>query len=400
MQQQRTKSPGVDFRVPTAYEAGWLQARKINREFADNYVRHTTIGDPELDPVMDEIIELSNVKLIGFIRAGIEEDKTEFRKAPLVLRNFFKDLETPTWVDLDEFKDASRAFFANVNNMLIGYAIGSAIEGFSTLVSKSFSITGRVPGLGPNAVRRLQQNNRHMIEVYYPGGLRRQNDGWKVSTRIRFIHSRIRSLMKREEEWDTDAWGTPISAAHVGGVSLFTFSIRQFEHAIKMGSQVTDKQKDSIVKTWRYAGYLLGTPDSILHKNDSDMRTMRYIAGICEPPPTDTSLKVCKSVYQALPEMAGLTDPKEQEEMRMFAYRLSRALIGNQLADKLKFPKTSRLGVLTLYKLNKFIDTLTEGYSASASAHFSQLFDATAYDLGGIDYRMPDHVKSDLSSPY
>ncbi len=390
----------VDFRVPTAYKEGWLNARKINKEVADNYVSHTTIGDPELDPVMDEIIDLPNTQLISFVRAGIQEEKNEFKKAPLALRNFFKNLETPDWVDYVEYEEASRAFFSNVNNMLIGYAIGSAIEGFSTLVSKSFAITGRVPGLGPNAVRRLRQNNRHMIEVYYPGGLHRQNDGWKISTRIRFIHSRIRSMMKLEPEWDTEAWGTPISAAHVGGVSLFTFSLRQFEHAISMGSVINARQKESIVKTWRYAGYLLGTPLSILHESEEDLRTMRYIASICEPPPTDTAIAVCKSVFLALPEMAGLTEPKAQKEMKMYAYRLSRSLIGNQLANKLLFPKTSTLGVLTWYKTTKFLDALLEGYHESTSSHFAQLFDAAAYDLGGIDYRLPDHVKSHLSSPY
>ena len=39
------------------------------------------------------------------------------------------------------------------------------------------------------------------------------------------------------EAWDHEAWETPLSAAHLGGFSLYTFSIRQFEHAASMGSR-------------------------------------------------------------------------------------------------------------------------------------------------------------------
>lgn len=44
-----------------------------------------------------------------------------------------------------------------MSNMPIAYAVGCAVEGFGTLDCKSFSITGRVPNLGPGAVRSHNQ---------------------------------------------------------------------------------------------------------------------------------------------------------------------------------------------------------------------------------------------------
>ena len=41
--------------LPTAYVDGYAKARTVDREGADNYVRHTTIGDPVLDPIMEEL---------------------------------------------------------------------------------------------------------------------------------------------------------------------------------------------------------------------------------------------------------------------------------------------------------------------------------------------------------
>ena len=55
--------------------------------------------------------------------------------------------------------------------MFIGAFVGAVlIEGFATLISKSFAITGRVLDQG---VRRLQQNNAHLLEIFLPQGMAR-----------------------------------------------------------------------------------------------------------------------------------------------------------------------------------------------------------------------------------
>ena len=321
-----------------------------------------------------------------------------------MLRNFFVkvDEDVPEWVDFDSFTAGRRACYANMTNMLIAYAIGSAVEGFSTLVSKSFSITGRVHTLGPGAIRRLRQNNRHMVEIYYPGGLRRDGDGWKISMRIRFIHARIRKLLAESDRWDHEAWGVPLSMAHVGGISLFTFSIRQFEHAIRMGSSISEEERDSIVKVWRYAGYLLGTPESILFKDEAEARQLYKIAHLCEPPPDSDALAVANSVFKAIPIMSGLETEAEKKTLEMYAYRLSRALIGNRLADEFGYPDTIRTSsvVLTYYRFKKMVEKLLLGHINVKRDAFAQIFDSAQYDEGGISYRMPDHFLASKSSQW
>ena len=322
--------------APSAYLDGYAKARAVDPEAADNYIRHTTIGDPVLDPVMEELSSLPPANMHRFIRAGVERDDPEnLRQAPQALRDFFDkiDSDVPSWVDFESFEPGQRAFFKNMNNMLIAYAVGSAVEGFGTLVCKSFSMTGRVPGMGPGAERRLRQNNRHMVETYYPGGLLRDGDGWKVSTRIRFIHARIRKLLSDSGDWDHEAWGVPLSAAHIGGISLFTFSIRQFEHAVSMGSAITSEERDSIIRIWRYGGHILGVPEAILFTDETEARRNYGIAHMCEPPPDKDAVIVANAVFKAIPKMKGLTDEAEVKRLQMYAYRLSRALIGNELAD-------------------------------------------------------------------
>ena len=389
--------------APSAYVDGYAKARVVDREAADNYIRHTIIGDPELDPVMAELAELPPADMHRFIRAGVEQDgEATLRRAPQILRDFFDNIQVPDWVDFEDFKPGQRAFFDNMSNMLIAYAIGSAVEGFSTLVSKSFSITGRVTGLGSGAERRLGQNNRHMIETYFPGGLLRDGEGWKVSMRIRFVHARMRKLLTDSDAWDHAAWGTPLSAAHIGGIALYTFSIRQFQHAISMASTITQEKRDSIVKIWRYGGHILGVPEAILFTSEAEAKRNYGIAHMCEPPPDDDAIGVANAVFKAIPAMAGVKTEAERKSLQIYAYRLSRALIGNELADQYGYPNTIRIRMLVLLYFrmkSRLINLLTKNRILQEQS-FMQIFDATQYDKEGISYKMPDHVRAKQQSPW
>ena len=76
--------------APSAYLDGYARAQAVDREIADSYIRHTTIGDPELDPVMEELAKLPPPDMHRFIRAGVEQDDeaTELRcRTGLISRN-------------------------------------------------------------------------------------------------------------------------------------------------------------------------------------------------------------------------------------------------------------------------------------------------------------------------
>ena len=220
---------------PSAYSEGYAKARLHDQAAADNYIKHTTMGDSVLDPIMEELSSLSPAVLHHFIWAGIEQQDEALRKAPRILRDFFETIDQPPpwlraiplsgkgvtgacsaahfgehfvsecqagprgaavdpaagkpapvagtrsrqkngpapWLDYEAFRPGIRAFHANVDLMLVAFVTGVLVEGFSTLIAKSFRITGRVS----STKRRLQQNNRHMMDIFFPRGLQRENDG-------------------------------------------------------------------------------------------------------------------------------------------------------------------------------------------------------------------------------
>ncbi len=385
--------------IPTIYrpqaEAG--KAHAIDKECADNYLRHTTFGDPQLDPVMEQMHqELAPDDVDRFIRAGIEGEEQVMREAPQYIRDFFEVAnEPPEWLDYKAFEPGARVFSMYVETMLVAFVTGVLVEGFATTIAKSFNMTGRVGATS----RRLMQNNRQVMEIFYPGGLQRKNDGWKLSVRVRFVHARVRNLLSHFPDWDQEAWGTPLSAANMG-LSISVFSKRLVDNAKMVGARMTEEQEDSVIATWRYAGHLMGIPDSILYETRADAEQIYQVGHTLEPPPDENSVVMANLLINSIPKVAGFESPKMHKKIITLAYRLSRALIGDELADALEYPKTSRRTIkntILLFRLKQYIGFLLKNQQVVRAGNFLQMFQISLYDEGGISYRMPDKVRASES---
>ena len=292
--------------VPSDYKAGYEKARLVDKETADNYLAHTHVGDPVMDAIVEELASLPQQQVHRFIQAGMEETREGLRNAPQLLRDFFLDAPQPDpdWLDHDAFRPGIRAFQRNSVEVLSAFVTGVLIDGFSTLISKSFVQTGRI---FDNGVWRLKQNNRHQMEIFFPGGLQRYGDGWKLSVRIRFVHAQVRRLLAQTAEWDHDAWGVPISAAHLG-YSVSCFAARAVKHSESLGARYSTEERASFHDVWRYAGYLMGIPETILFTDESHALRLYRIGSICEPPPTPEAIVMTNALINSAPLVAGIDD--------------------------------------------------------------------------------------------
>ena len=110
----------------------------------------------------------------------------------------------------------------------------------------------------------------------------RSGDGWKLSMRIRFIHARIRHLLNNSEDWDHGAWGAPVSAAHLG-FAISVFSMRLLEYSMAVGARYNKEEQESVLAIWRYSGYLMGIPETILYTTGAEAQKIYEIGYMCEP---------------------------------------------------------------------------------------------------------------------
>lgn len=389
-------------RMPTCYAEGFRKASKIDPDIASNYLTHTAIGDPEADALIEELSALDRTLSTRYINAAMDRREDELVGAPAILRDFFAGAGVvPDWVDFGSFIPGIKMFHRNSKIVLAGFVGGVLVEGFSTNISKSFFITGRVRDTG---VRRLKQNNRHMVEIFMPGGLLRDGDGWKLSVRVRLIHAQVRYLLRSSDDWDTESWGVPVSSAHVG-YSITAFSARLLEHMKSLGAKFTEEEGHSFLQIWRYSGLLMGIPETILFRDMEEALKIFKVGYCCEPDPDEDSIAMANSLVNSAPLVAGITDPKDRRDLSTYVYSVSRALIGNELANALMYPSQSTFGVLPWFRLqghyNRLVGKLFPGFVQNNNyTNFTGLMDVSEFDEEGISYRLPDHVHAERSTPW
>ena len=388
-------------RVPVAYQPGYEKARASNRELTDKYIEHTLIGDPEADALVNAIAAADQDQQAEFIRAGMEEDAEALRSVPPAVREFFDGVGTPPeWFDPEVVYAGCRKFHAYSDLFLTAFVTDIIVRGFTTLISQSFFITGRLTDRG---VRRLRQNIRHLLEIMLPGGLERHGEGWKLSVRIRLVHARVRQQLLISEDWDQEAHGMPLSAAHIALASC-NFSGMMLWAAGRIGARLNDEERDSFMQIWRYTAWLMGVPDALLFRDEAEAREIFRVGYMCEPPFGVEAIAMANSVINSAPLVIGIEDKDERKALLSYGYRLSRALLGDELADQLMFPKSRTTGALVYLRLRRRIQEVIDalrgpGQRAKGlrTQNFMTMLDISVLDEEGISYRLPDELHGDAS---
>ena len=390
--------------VPTDYDnPGLARARAVDPNMADNYLAHTVIGDPLADAAAEALSSLKRSESAHLVRTLMDSASGEkLPDAPPELLTLFEHAsKPPDWLDLPAMNPGVRMFHRNRKMVVGGMLAGVLVEGFATNISESFFITGRIRDQG---VRRLRQNNRHMVEIFFPDGLERYGDGWKLSVRIRIIHAQVRRLLAGSEDWDTAAWGTPLSAAHVG-YAITAFSARLLKHMRSLGATYSDEEAECFMAVWRYSGYLMGIPETILFRDEAEALRLFEIGTMCEPAPGPSCTVLANSLVNSAPLVVGIDDPNEARELAQYVYKVSRSLIGNSLADQLNYPKQFTIGVLPWFRVQAKYDRFMSRFfpkiaNKSNYANFTTLLSGARYDDEGIAYAMPDHVYAEESGEW
>lgn len=386
--------------VPTDYAEGYEKARVIDPDMASNYIAHMLISDPPADAFVEELYSQRPKEINQTLRIAMDMDEGSLGDSPAYVRDFFDHASTPPdWLDPEAFLPGIRMFHRNSPVVLASMLAGTLVEGFSTNISKSFFITGRLRDQG---VRRLKQNNRHMIECFMPGGLERTGDGWKLSVRVRIVHAQIRRLMNNSDDWDHDAWGVPVSSAHLG-FAITAFSARLLRHMRNLGASYNEEERESFMVVWRYTGYLMGIPDTILFKDEEEAVRLFEIGGMCEPTPGIESVVMANALINSGPLLVGMNEPKIRRSFSRYVYRVSRALVGKPLSNELSYPATPVVGVLPWFRMQMRYKAFVRKYLSKVAKQtnftaFTSLLEVSAFDEAGISYRLPDHVYAEQSS--
>lgn len=388
--------------VPLAYRDGYAAARASNPELADRYIRHTLAGDPLADAAVAALAEFDQQTAHRLINAGMERRAAELAEAPPAVRQFFDAISAPPeWHEPAALLPGMRAYHQNADLFIAAHVGGVLICGFSTLIAKSFYLTGRLSDQG---TRRLQQNNRHMLEICLPGGLDRDGDGWKLTVRTRLVHAQVRRLIMESGEWDTAIYGVPLHAAHVAFASA-AFSALLLQMVGMVGARLSTEERDSFMAVWRYTAWLIGAPEAMrFHSYEEGLELCRMALSL-EPPPEDESIIIANTLIHAAPRIVGYTDREQRRKFANFVYLVSRALIGDELSDQLRYPRQNARGMLFKMRLQRRLLMLLDRMNPARkhrrhSNNFIQMLERSLIEDAGIQYSLPDSLDSDQATPW
>ena len=147
------------------------------------------------------------------------------------------------------------------------------------------------------------------------------------------------------------------------------------------------------MQIWRYTAHLMGVPEALLFSNETEACETYRVGYICEPPPGLEAIAMANSVIASAPYVIGIKDEKERDNLSGFGYRLSRALIGDELADQLMFPKSRTSGPGTLVylrlrrRIQEILDVLLWCRPGHRTKSFMALLDVSTLEEHKISYR-------------
>ena len=388
-------------RIPSAYRDGYAKARAVNPTLARSYVQHTRIGDPLADAAVAALAHLDQSQVHQLLHAGME-NQLDAVAAPPELHTLFTAVSTPPdWHNPDSCYPGYRLFHRHAALFLAAFVADVIVRGFATTISKSFLTTGRLTEYG---IRRLRQNIRHLLEIMLPNGLDRFGDGWKLTLRIRLVHAQVRRQLLESPDWDAAAYGMPLHSAHIA-FSSAGFSAMLLRGAKNLGASMNPAERAGFMNTWRYTAWLMGVPEPVLFQDESSALEFFRIGALCEPPPDWEAILMANALVNSAPRVIGIADTAERDAMAQYVYRISRALIGNELADQLRFPRQRTRGLLYGIRLSRrcraALSRLIPGRADQLQAdQFTRLLNAAALEESGISYRLPDQLYADQANPW
>lgn len=388
-------------KIPGAYAAGYEAARIRDPRLARAYIRHTTVGDPVADAVIRDLGSLSPEEVHDTLAKVLEGPDRSRHGVPDSLLAFVQEARrVPDWFDGRRARVASQAFLRNSDIVLAALVGGSIVEGFSTLIGKSFRIRGR---LVVAAIRRLKHNGMQLVEQYLPGGMEPGGDGWRLTLRARLVHAQSRHLLNNSDEWDQERYGVPLSAAHVL-LAGAAFSGRLMRHVAELGGDFTREEREAFVHVWRYAALLFGIPEEILFRDEASAVRTFEIGRMCESPTDLDGIIMANSVVNSAPIIVGVKAPPERRKMARTVTQVSRELIGDELADSLGFPRRKRKVVPWLrfrHRARRMVGRMLPRLAAKQDRdRFEALMEFASFDEFEHSYKLPTALHDERSSDW
>ena len=332
--------------------ARFQDTAEARRRFGDQLDRLAPFllrADPIADAAVSAFATLPPGRGFHQLEAALARGIDAVPEAPAELRALFAAVDhVPLWVDWDAVSRGGTSFLRT--GMLGGLLLGvqSLILGYASPGgNKPLVFSGR---LREQAQRRLGETGRFVYAVSQAGGMLRAGEGFAITVKVRIMHAQVRRLLRASGRWKTEKWGEPINQHDMVATALL-FSVAVIDGMDKLGYRYSLAQREDLVHLWRYVAYVIGVEPELIPGSYAEARRLAEMIFMTQGEPDDDSRALVDALLNYRIRNARTErDRKRAAQIAPVSSSVCRAVLGEELADKLGVPKVSMRIALPLLR--------------------------------------------------
>ncbi|MBC2637708.1 MULTISPECIES: oxygenase MpaB family protein [unclassified Rhodococcus (in: high G+C Gram-positive bacteria)] len=272
---------------------------RFGRDYTERLTDHALLGDDHAYRAFLDFKDKSKNANWGMFEQALDHGIDSLDNPSDGLVGLFRQLDhIPEWVDFDQLYRGAVAYWrvGSVAGMVLSYSsIGAGFSMYSSTRPVLFS--GRLKD--PSAVGgRLTESFRYVVAAHTPGGMRRDQDGFRLTAKVRMIHAAVRHTLSHSPHWDWQSWGLPISNLDSMNTQAGQFGTQFVDGVRASGIRISDREEEDIFALCRYVGWVIGVPEAVLHTNVDDARMKVKFHKLIELPADDLCRDVVKTIIE------------------------------------------------------------------------------------------------------
>lgn len=181
---------------------------------------------------------------------------------------FKKSSVLPDWADCDLINQGEKTFsqygpeifmLLNVSALPMCYTCAKGAH----VLFRTGRLLEHNSDIDPLA-RRLMETAQMIMNVLSEGGLATDGKGIVTIQKVRLIHASIRYYLKHSKAgWDESTYGEPINQEDLAG-TLMSFGPVILNGLLKLGTPMSETQKNAYMHCWKVVGFLMGIDEKLL----------------------------------------------------------------------------------------------------------------------------------------
>jgi hypothetical protein len=210
---------------------------------------------------------------------------------------------------------------------------GSLVESYASALGAKVLV--RTGNLERATRRRVYETGDFLHTLARDYGARPGTAGHRALVNLRLLHARIRLSMQHRADWDA-RWGLPVNQEDYSS-TLLMFSLVFARSLQRLGLALSDSDIDSLHHGWRYAGHVMGVDPRLLTESPAAEQALYDQITRRQHHPDADSRDLVRSLFTSMGWQPPFFLPTPAQQV------VSRALIGDSLADALAIPEVATL---------------------------------------------------------